>query len=147
MSLVRYNSDRNLRSFDSFFDNFFNNNMTDMIGSDQRQFTQPSVNIKETEDNFDIEVAAPGLTKEQFNIDVEDNVLTISAEQKSENEDSNDNYTRREFSYSSFKRSFNLPDTIQDDAIEAKYEDGVLRLTLPKKEEAKPQPPRRIEIG
>lgn len=147
MSLVKYNTNGNLRSFDSFFDNFFNNNMTDIIGSDERRFTQPSVNIKETEDGFDIEVAAPGLTKEQFNIDVEDNVLTISAEQKSENEESTDNYTRREFGYASFKRSFNLPDTIQDDAIAAKYEAGVLSLTLPKREEAKPQPPRRIEIG
>src|SRR5690606_31570959 len=90
--------------------------------------TLPAVNIKETEENFLVEVAVPGKTKEDFNIELVDDMLTISSEMKSEtNETSEDGrYTRKEFNYTSFRRAFNLPDTVEQDKIEAKYENGVL---------------------
>lgn len=109
----------------------------------------PAVNIKETNTNFGIELAAPGKTKEDFNIEIDHNVLTISSEEKTEKEE-NDNqgkYTRREFSYSSFRRAFTLPESVNADSINATYENGVLHVTLPKREEALPKPKRMIEIA
>lgn len=144
MSLVRYNN-KGVRGFDNFFDTFFNNNLTDVIGSDNN-VTQPSVNVIETEDDFRIEVAAPGLTKEDFDVNIDKKVLTVSAETKQTETEGTEKYTRREFSYSSFKRSFNLPDAVNEENIAAEYENGVLILSLPKREEAKPQPARQIEI-
>ncbi len=107
----------------------------------------PAVNILENEASFELELAIPGFKKDDFNIEIDDNVLTISSEVKSEKENNMDNYTRREFSYSSFKRAFTLPETIDEAKINANYEDGILRLSLPKKEEALPKPKRLIEIG
>ena len=107
----------------------------------------PAVNIKENEKDFELELAIPGRKKEDFNIEVDDHVLTISAETKSEENVKEENYTRKEFSYESFKRSFTLPETVNEDKINAAYEDGVLKFTLPKKEEALPKPKRMIEIG
>ena len=108
----------------------------------------PAVNIKETDTVFRIELAAPGKKKEDFNVEVDHNVLTISSEERSEtNEKDNEGkYTRKEFSYNSFRRSFTLPETVNLDTINASYEDGVLHVTLPKKEEALPKPKRLIEI-
>jgi HSP20 family protein len=108
----------------------------------------PAVNIKETDTNFSLEVAAPGKIKDDFSIEIDHNVLTISSETKTENEQSEENgrYTRKEFSYSSFRRSFTLPETINADDIKAVYENGVLLVTLPKKEEALPKPKRLIDI-
>ena len=146
MSLVKYNSNNGLRSFDNFFDSFFNNNLTDIIGSDNN-VSQPSVNVIETDDEYRIEVAAPGLGKEDFDVNIDDNSLTISAEVKNEETETTDKYTRREFNYSAFKRSFNLPDKVDAEQITAGYENGVLTLNLPKREEAKPQPARKIEIS
>ena len=109
----------------------------------------PAVNIKETETEFKIELASPGLKKEDFKIEVDENVLSISSERKKELEEQsvNGKYTRKEFSFSSFKRSFTLPETVNEEDITANYEDGVLHLTLPKREEALPKPKRFIEIG
>lgn len=109
----------------------------------------PSVNIKETETQFQIELAAPGLKKENFNIELDNETLSISSEIKTEKEENNEKelYTRKEFSYSSFKRSFTLPKTVNAENIEANYENGVLVLTLPKREEALPKPKRLIEIN
>jgi HSP20 family protein len=107
----------------------------------------PSVNIKENETAFELELAIPGFKKEDFNVEIDDSVLTISSEVELENETKGDNYTRREFSISSFKRSFTLPETIDEAKINANYEDGILRLSLPKKEEALPKPKRMIEIA
>lgn len=109
----------------------------------------PAVNIKETDTNFGIELAAPGKTKEDFNIEIDHNVLTISSEEKTEKEE-NDNqgkYTRKEFSYSSFRRAFTLPESVNAESINATYENGVLHVTLPKREEALPKPKRMIEIA
>ena len=111
--------------------------------------TIPAVNVKETDTTFGLELAVPGKTKEDFNIEIDRNVLTISSEFKTENEEIDDEgrYTLKEFSYSSFRRSFTLPETVNADNINATYENGVLNVTLPKKEEALPKPKRLIEIA
>lgn len=109
----------------------------------------PAVNIEEKEDSFHLELAAPGKSKEDFNIELDNDLLTISSEIKEENtsEDKERNFTRREFSYESFKRSFTLPESIDTSKIKASYTDGVLILDLPKREEAKTQPKRMIDIS
>lgn len=107
----------------------------------------PAVNIKETDASFGIELAAPGKTKDDFNIEIDHNVLTISSEEKAEKEETQGKYTRKEFNYSSFRRAFTLPETVNTDSINATYENGVLHVALPKKEEALPKPKRLIEIG
>lgn len=139
---------RPTRSFANVFDTFFNEDMLNFPTKvNHWKNSSPSVNIKETEENFSLELAAPGLTKEDFNLELNEDILTISSEKKVENEETKDNYTRREFSYQSFKRSFSLPESVDSANINAKYENGILNIVLPKKEEAKPQPVRMIEIG
>ncbi|WP_339708915.1 Hsp20/alpha crystallin family protein [uncultured Kriegella sp.] len=107
----------------------------------------PAVNIKENEKDFELELAVPGRKKEDFAIEVDKDVLTISAEVKSEENATEENYTRREFTYTSFKRSFSLPKTIDGEKIEANYESGLLKFVLPKKKEALPKPKRMIELS
>ncbi|WP_046757505.1 Hsp20/alpha crystallin family protein [Kordia jejudonensis] len=107
----------------------------------------PAVNIKETEEDFKLEVAAPGKAKEDFILTLDHDVLTISTEEKKEEETIEDNYTRREFSFSSFKRSFKLPQAINKKEINATYENGILNVVLPKREEDKVKPKRTIEIS
>ncbi len=104
----------------------------------------PAVNVLESEDAFQIELAAPGLKKEDFKVKIHENTLTISTEKTTE---TTGKYTRREFNFSTFKRSFTLPKTVDGEQIVATYTDGVLGLVLPKKEEAKPKEPRSIEIA
>ncbi|MEM1259070.1 MAG: Hsp20/alpha crystallin family protein [Bacteroidota bacterium] len=106
----------------------------------------PAVNIMENETNFTLELEIPGFKKEDFNIEVDNDVLTVSSEIKRDNEVKDENYTRREFSVSSFKRAFTLPDSVNEGAIKAVYEGGILRVSLPKREEALPKPKRLIEI-
>lgn len=106
----------------------------------------PAVNVKETDKAFEVEVAVPGFNKKDFNISVEDGFLTVSAESKHENEEKEDNYTRREFGYSSFSRSFNLPVNTNEEDIQAKYEEGVLKLTIAKKNISAATPKKTIEI-
>jgi HSP20 family protein len=144
MNLVRKN---NNVWFPSLLDEFFKPDW--MGGLEQRTTVIPAVNIKEAEDHFDLELSVPGFKKDDINIEVNENILTISStvETSSEDKDEKGNYTRREFSRSSFKRSFTLPETINEDGINANYEDGILTLTLPKKEEALPKPKRLIEIS
>jgi HSP20 family protein len=107
------------------------------------------VNIKETNDAFDVEVAAPGMKKDDFKVELDGNMLTISSEKTDEaNEKEGERYSRREFSYQSFQRTFQLPkDVVDSDKIEARYENGLLHLVIPKKEEAKQRPPRMIQIS
>lgn len=132
---------------DTFFnDNFYkkaNNGVTVWNG------TQPAINVKEDADAFHVEVAAPGYEKADFNVKVEDDVLSISTEKKEETVETTEGitYKRREFKYASFKRTFNLPDTVDSTKIEASYQNGILTVSIPKKEEAKPLPARTIEIG
>lgn len=112
--------------------------------------TLPAVNIQETGDAFLIQVAAPGMKREQFNVQFENFVLTISGETKEQESEKNESnpFTRQEFHYGSFERSFSLPENkIDAERIEAKYADGILRITIPKKEEAKIKPPRQISIS
>ncbi|WP_340202679.1 Hsp20/alpha crystallin family protein [Ascidiimonas sp. W6] len=144
MNLVRKN---NNVWFPSLLDEFLKPDW--MGGLEHSHNVLPAVNIKESEDHFDLELSVPGFKKDDIHIEVDDNVLTISStvESSSENKDEKGNYTRREFSRSSFKRSFTLPETVNEDAINASYEDGILVLTFPKKEEALPKPKRLIEIS
>jgi HSP20 family protein len=123
----------------SFFEDFFNKPLFDLFdgGFSSRTMNVPAVNITEKKDDYLVSMAAPGLKKEDFKIDVEGNLLTISSEKEVEKEEKEERYTRQEYSYSSFERSFTLPDEINKDKIDARYKDGVLELVLPKKEEAK----------
>lgn len=110
--------------------------------------TSPYVNVKETETAYELEIAAPGLTKEDFKINVEGQTLTISAEKESKEEEKEKGYTRREFSYAAFKRSFNLPErTVETDKITAKYTDGVLQLNIPKIEEVNNKLSKTIQVA
>jgi len=131
--------------FDDFFGrdlfNWGNNNFSSTLT------TIPSVNVKENDESFEVEVAAPGMEKNDFQITLDGNLLTISSSKENKNEDNKHNYTRREFSYQSFQRSFELSkDVVDEERIEAKYENGVLKLMIPKTERAKKQAPRMIEI-
>jgi HSP20 family protein len=107
----------------------------------------PAVNISENEDGFMLEMAAPGLKKSDFTINLDNNVLTISSEKQEEQEDSKQNYSCKEFNFSSFSRSFTLPKSIDFDKIKADYKDGILKVSLPKREDAKVALNRQIEIA
>ena len=148
MTLVK-TSDRMFPMFPSFLDNFLSRDLMDWNNSNfsSTNSTLPAVNIRENEESFTIEVAAPGLAKENFKVNLDRNRLVISSEQKEEKHESDKKYSRREFSYQSFERSFSLPEgTVDGDKIAAKYTDGILVITLPKREEVKPKPAREIEI-
>ena len=132
----------------SMLDRFWDNDMMDRASMNysSTNTSLPAVNIKETDDDFMIEVAAPGMKKDDFSINYDNGKLTISSERQEEKSD--DSYNRREFSYQSFCRSFEVEDTIIDSQkIKAKYEDGILYVTLPKSEEIKPKPARKIAIS
>lgn len=147
MTLVKYNPvRRNLfPGFTNLFDDFFN----DEVFSNRLVGTVPSVNIKETEDTYFIELAAPGMKKDDIKIEADNNQLTISSEKEMRNEEKDENgkYTMREFNYQSFSRSFTLPESANAEKISANYKDGVLNISIPKKEEAKQKPVRTIKIG
>ena len=133
MTLVKRN-DLWFPSISDIFDSIFSDENMPTSFSTGRSI--PAVNVKETDKNFELEVAAPGMNKKDFKLEVESNVLVISAEKKQEKEDKNDNYSRREFSYESFERRFTLPKDIVDaDKIKAKYNDGILHIEVPKVEE------------
>ncbi|PHN93935.1 Hsp20/alpha crystallin family protein [Maribacter sp. 6B07] len=140
MSLVK----RNDVLFPAFMNEIFKPDWFGGIENNRNSI--PAVNIKENEKEYYLELFVPGRNKEDFTIEIDEAVLTISSEVKSENEEVNDNFTRKEFSISSFKRSFTLPDTIATDKIDANYEGGILKFNLPKKEEALPKPKRMIEL-
>ena len=129
------------RPWESFFDSnggsLFNN---------LNPISVPSVNISENKDRYEVSLAAPGMKKEDFNIDVENGTLTISAETKEEKEEKDERYTRKEYSYSSFSRSFTLPDWVNKEKIDASYENGLLKLLLPKTEAAKQLPSKHISV-
>ena len=144
MTLVKFNDNRNntlLPGFNDVFESIFN----DTFFSDRMITRVPAVNISETEDNYHVELAAPGLKKEDFKLNLERNQLSISVEQQSEQNDQQKNYSKREYSYSSFVRSFTLPDSADHGQIEASYTDGILRIDIAKREEAKAVR-RQIEI-
>ena len=106
----------------------------------------PAVNITEQKDNYLVSLAAPGLKKEDFRIDVDGNMLTISSEREESKEEKDKKFTRKEYNYSSFSRSFSLPEEINKEKIEATYENGVLKISLPRKEEAKKNSAKHIAV-
>lgn len=145
MNTVKFNPIYPGRTFTTMLDEIFNRSLGDFVGSDNAQ-TVPLVNIRETEATYELELAAPGFEKPDFNVKLENDQLTISAEKKQEENKQDGKYARREFYYETFSRSFTLPDTADSNQIEGKYENGVLHLSISKKEEAKIQPPKTIEI-
>src|SRR5688500_12993520 len=136
----------------SLFEDFLNRDWLDSSLDNWRASgaTLPAVNVMESNDDFRIEVAAPGMKRSDFKVELDNNVLTISSqrEDKHEEKDANGNYTRREFSYQSFQRSFSLPENkVLGDKISARYSDGILYVTVPKSEEAKVKPAKQIAIS
>ncbi len=150
MTIVKRNGGP-LGQFPALFDDFLNRDIFNwgLTNFSDTNTTIPAVNIKETADNYEVEVAAPGMKKTDFRVQLEGNVLTISSEKTTEKEQSDEvKYTSREFSYQSFSRTFNLQrDVVDTEKIQAKYEDGVLHLLIPKKEHAKQKQARLIEIS
>lgn len=136
----RYNSNYN----DDVFNNLFNWNNRQVLNA---KSMQPSVNIKENEEAFVLELATPGRKKDDLKIEINNDILTIASEVKQEKEETQENFSRREFSFQSFSRSFTLPNTVSGDKIKANYENGILTLTIPKKDEAKPKPKMKIAIS
>ena len=127
--------------FTSLIDDLFHNQDWNHISK-----SLPATNIIEADDHFNIELAAPGKNKSDFIIELEEGVLTISSEIDSKSTEKNGSFTRKEFGYSSFKRSFTVPETVSADKISASYKDGILTVSLPKKAEAFPQPKKMISI-
>lgn len=145
MSIVRRS---NLFPTSSFFDDFLTRDLFDWSNWTENSNSIPRTNIMETGNEFVVEMAAPGLNKKDFQLELDNDMLTIEVKHDESNtEDQFRNYTRREFNYQSFKRSFYLPNTVETDKIEAKYEDGILKLLIPKKEEARRKPIKTISIS
>jgi HSP20 family protein len=146
--LSNVNSGLNFPTWSNWIDDIFNKDLPTVFNSNfNTGITLPKVNIKETPEAFVVDMAVPGLKKSDFHLDLDNQVLSISTEMKEENEHKEDNYTRREFGYSSFKRVFTLPESVDDSKIDANYKDGILSILLPKKEEAKQKPARTIKIS
>ncbi|MCG8319615.1 MAG: Hsp20/alpha crystallin family protein [Cytophagales bacterium] len=141
-NLIR--SSRLFPNFPKMFTDFFDDDLEVGNGWLSRV---PAANIREDDNEFTVELAAPGLDKRDFHINIENGNLTISCEKKEESEVKEKDYTRKEFNYSSFYRSFMLPGSVDQDKIKANYQDGVLKLGLPKKEEAKKLPKKQISIS
>ena len=135
MNHIKFKTMANPSNLGEFLDDLFNTSIGDIVGTDF-VMSRPSVNIKESETDYLIEVAAPGLNKEDFNIVMEKDQLKISVEKEDAKEESEDGkYKRREFNYSNFKRRFTVPESVDVNRIKAKYENGVLKVMLSKKEE------------
>ncbi len=147
-NLVSSNSGLTMPIWSRWIDEMFNTDLPSVFTTNfNTGISLPKVNIKETADAYFVEMAVPGLKKSDFHINLDNQVLSISTEVEVENEQKEENYTRREFGYSSFKRSFTLPETVDDAKIDASYKDGILSIELPKKEEAKQKPARAIKIS
>ena len=137
-------------SFAKVVNDFFNDDFVRNLDENLSVWngSQPAVNVKEDADGFTLAVAAPGYAKEEIEVKVDENVLTISSDKNEETmEKEGEKFTRKEFKYASFKRTFTLPETADTTKIAANYENGILNVAIPKKEEAKPLPARTIEIG
>jgi HSP20 family protein len=131
----------------SYLNGFFGKDLLPEFNTPAFSGSVPAVNVVESKEGFRIEVAAPGLQKGDFKLNLEKNQLTISVQKEQREEETNEKYTRREFKYSSFQRTFTLPNSVDSERIEASYTDGVLNIALPKREEAKEKPARQIEIA
>ena len=149
--LQKTTNGRTLSPIGSMLDQFFNKDLKNW-STDNFSLTNstlPAVNIYEMDEEFVVEVAAPGMNRDDFQVEIDGDILRIFSERQNEREKEgkNERYSRTEFSYQSFMRSFNLPNTVEAEKIKAKYTDGVLHLSIPKKEEAKPKPSRVIRIS
>ncbi len=145
MTLIRTTN----RLYPTLMNQLFNRDLLDWnnTGFSADDSTLPAVNILEDENRIQIEVAAPGMKREDFKIDLDQNRLTVTGEATATNSESTEHYSRKEFNYSTFRRQFSIPiETVNGDQIQATYKDGILLLTLPKREELKPKPARAIEI-
>jgi len=131
----------------NFFDDFFTRDLFSWPSDSSTGTSIPKVNIYETDNEFHVEMAAPGMTKDDFKVELDNNMLTISSEKETNTRDDKKNYQRREYSYQSFTRSFHLPDSAEAEKINAKYVDGILNLIIPKKEEAKRKAIKTIKIS
>ncbi|MCX7985810.1 MAG: Hsp20/alpha crystallin family protein [Bacteroidales bacterium] len=138
---------RNINTLPSLVEEFFNNDFPFSWLRTWSTSSVPAVNIAENKDEYRIEVAAPGLDKDDFKVNIEDDTLTISANKEVKKEEKDETYTRREFSYTSFSRSFNLPDTVDSEKIKAEHKNGVLTIYVPKKEEVKKKLSREVKIS
>ncbi|NCD71790.1 Hsp20/alpha crystallin family protein [Mucilaginibacter agri] len=138
MTLVKFNNGHR-NAVNPFFSDVFQSLLNDTQVSDRFVTKTPAVNIAETENQFEIELAAPGLSKEDFKISIDKNVLSVSAEKKTENVEEGKKYSKKEYAYNSFVRSFTLPESADQSKIEAEYINGILTLKVSKKEEAKVQ--------
>ncbi|KPH13378.1 Hsp20/alpha crystallin family protein [Chryseobacterium sp. ERMR1:04] len=145
MTLVKFNPDNKRNSLMPGFNDVFDSIFNDTFFADLMVTRVPAANISESADHYHIELAAPGLKKEDFKLTLERNVLSISVEQRTEDKQEGRNYSKREYSYSSFVRSFTLPESADENSIQAAYNDGVLAINIPKREEAKTIS-RQIEI-
>ena len=146
MTLVKFNEGKSKGGLlRPGFDDIFESIMNDTFISDRMVSRVPAVNISETDGHYHIELAAPGLKKEDFKLNLDRDVLTISAEHREEKPENDKKYNKREYSYTSFVRSFTLPDSADDEQIEAEYADGVLQINVAKHEEARTAS-RQIEI-
>ncbi len=132
-------------AFANLVDNLFGKELA--VTNERYNFPLPAVNIKESEEGFKLQVSAPGFSKESISISMKNNLLTLQGHVASEDEVSEEKFTRREFTTRSFERSFTLPAIVDSEKIEAKYENGILHVDLPKKEEAKVKPERLITIA
>jgi HSP20 family protein len=136
-------------NYPTFTDRFLESDLLDFFNANfsETNTTLPAVNVKETDDEFKVELAAPGMKKEDFNISLENDQLTVSSEHKKEAKDEDNKYSRREFSYQAFQRTFSIPENrVDNDKIDAKYDDGILHIRLPKLEHAKTKSSRTIEV-
>lgn len=149
MTLIRRTNPNYFPSFSSLFDDFFNTELGDWRQGNysSTNTTLPKVNIKEDERGFTIEVAAPGMEKGDFDLQLDHNQLIISSEKETEKTEEAEKYTKREFAYHSFQRSFTLPDSADSEKISAKYDKGILILSIPKRDEARPKPVKKININ
>jgi len=146
MSIVRYDPFRDLRTLQEEVNRLFSTNMTRAFGDEGigRGAWAPSVDIYENKDQIVLEAELPGMKKEDFDLSIENSVITLRGERRFEKTDESDNYHRVERSYGQFTRSFTLPQTVSSEGATAEYNNGVLRVTLPKREETKS---RRIEVA
>ena len=146
-SLANSNLNQNRPMLSNWLEDIFNRDLPSVFTSNfNTGMTLPKVNIKETADAFMVEMAVPGLEKSDFHVAIDNQLLSIATDTKTEKEYKDEHYTRREFGYSSFKRTFTLPESVNDEHINASYTDGILNVLLPKKEEAKQKPARSINI-
>lgn len=147
MNIVKVNPVFHGRTFSNLLDDVFNRSISDLVGSDNTA-TVPFVNITENNENFSLEIAAPGLNKKDFNIQLEKDQLIISvSKEQTDTSEEEGKWTRKEFNFSNFKRTFYLSDAVETGNIRAEYNNGILYVTLPKKEEVKVKAPKVIEIN